>query len=92
MSGHASRKSLDDKDIVLMMSETINPAALKAIIHSKSDLICSMFHLTYNMILNLLQMENINSEYILKKAFLQFQNQNNILLLYNSTEVGTSTH
>ncbi len=34
----------------------------------------SAFHLTYNMVLNLLRVEEINPEYMLERSFYQFQN------------------
>jgi len=85
MSGRAGRRVLDDKGIViLMIDEQISPAVVKALIYGKPDPIYSAFHLTYSMILNLLQMKRINLKYILKKSFLQFQSQTDIAVLYNS--------
>ena len=34
----------------------------------------SAFRLTYNMVLNLLRLEEINPEFMLEKSFYQFQN------------------
>lgn len=38
-----------------------------------ADPLNSAFHLTYNMVLNLLRVEEINPEYMLEKSFYQFQ-------------------
>ena len=38
------------------------------------DPLNSAFHLTYNMVLNLLRVEEINPEYMLERSFYQFQN------------------
>jgi ATP-dependent RNA helicase DOB1 len=38
----------------------------------------SAFHLTYNMVLNLLRVEGINPEFMLQRSFFQFQNYANI--------------
>ena len=38
------------------------------------DPLNSAFHLTYNMVLNLLRVEEINPEFVLERSFYQFQN------------------
>ena len=42
------------------------------------DPLNSAFHLTYNMVLNLLRVEEINPEYMLERSFYQFQNNSTI--------------
>lgn len=42
------------------------------------DPLNSAFHLTYNMVLNLLRVEEINPEYMLERSFYQFQNNSSI--------------
>ncbi|XP_029680470.1 exosome RNA helicase MTR4 [Formica exsecta] len=84
MSGRAGRRGLDDKGIViLMIDEQVSPVVGKAIVQGKPDPINSAFHLTYNMVLNLLRVEEINPEYMLERSFFQFQNQAGIPVLYN---------
>ncbi|XP_047024419.1 exosome RNA helicase MTR4 [Helicoverpa zea] len=76
MSGRAGRRGLDDKGIViLMIDEKVTPAVVKGMVQGKADPINSAFHLTYNMVLNLLRVEEINPEYMLERSFFQFQNQ-----------------
>lgn len=76
MSGRAGRRGLDDKGIViLMVDEKVPPAAGRSIVKGLADPINSAFHLTYNMVLNLLRVEEINPEYMLERSFYQFQNQ-----------------
>lgn len=76
MSGRAGRRGLDDKGIViLMIDEKVSPQEGREIIQGKADPINSAFHLTYNMVLNLLRVEEINPEYMLERSFFQFQNQ-----------------
>lgn len=79
MSGRAGRRGLDDKGIViLMIDEQVSPVVGKDIIQGLTDPINSAFHLTYNMVLNLLRVEEINPEYMLERSFYQFQNQASI--------------
>lgn len=74
MSGRAGRRGLDDRGIViLMIDEKMSPAVGKELIRGKSDPINSAFHLTYNMVLNLLRVEEVNPEYMLEHSFFQFQ-------------------
>ncbi|KAK3602043.1 hypothetical protein CHS0354_021137 [Potamilus streckersoni] len=75
MSGRAGRRGLDDRGIViLMVDEKMSPAVGKMIIKGLPDSLNSAFHLTYNMVLNLLRVEEINPEYMLERSFYQFQN------------------
>jgi len=85
MSGRAGRRGLDEKGLViLMMDEKVSPAVGKEIVQGKPDPINSAFHLTYNMVLNLLRVEEINPEYMLERSFFQFQNQSSIPHIVNS--------
>lgn len=87
MSGRAGRRGLDDKGIViLMIDEKVSTAAAKEIVQGKADPINSAFHLTYNMVLNLLRVEEINPEYMLERSFFQFQNQASIPDKYNGVQ------
>lgn len=58
-----------------MVDEKVAPAAGRNIVKGSPDPINSAFHLTYNMVLNLLRVEDINPEYMLERSFFQFQNQ-----------------
>lgn len=87
MSGRAGRRGIDDKGIViLMIDEKVSPAVGKDIVQGKPDPINSAFHLTYNMVLNLLRVEEINPEYMLERSFFQFQNQSSIPDLYKKVQ------
>jgi ATP-dependent RNA helicase DOB1 len=85
MSGRAGRRGLDDKGIVIMMiDERMSPSAAKDIIKGQANALNSAFHLTYNMVLNLLRVEGINPEFMLQRSFYQFQNYANIPSLCES--------
>lgn len=87
MSGRAGRRGLDDKGIViLMIDEKVSPNVGRGIVQGKADPINSAFHLTYNMVLNLLRVEEINPEYMLERSFFQFQNQSSIPDLYKKVQ------
>ncbi|PKI84638.1 RNA helicase [Malassezia vespertilionis] len=75
MSGRAGRRGLDDRGIVIMMfDEKLEPDAAKTMVKGEADRLDSAFHLGYNMILNLMRVEGMSPEYMLKNCFFQFQN------------------
>ena len=58
-----------------MCDEKMEPEVGKGLLQGQADKLNSAFHLTYNMVLNLLRVEEINPEYMLEKCFFQFQNK-----------------
>jgi len=87
MSGRAGRRGLDDKGIVIMMvDESMSASKGRSLVMGSADKLNSAFHLTYNMVLNLLRVEEINPEFMMERSFHQFQNYSNIPKLYEEVK------
>ena len=59
---------------VCMMDEQLEPTQAKEMIKGQADCLDSSFHLGYNMLLNLLRVEDQNPIKMIARSFLQFQN------------------
>lgn len=82
MSGRAGRRGLDDNGtVIVMLDEPLTVAEGKDLMMGKADPLNSAFHLTYNMLLNLIRVDDINPEYLLERSFFQFQNHTNLPIL-----------
>ena len=58
-----------------MCDQQMSTDIAKSLIKGDADPLNSQFRLTYNMILNLLRVEGVEPDFILKKSFFHFQNQ-----------------
>ncbi|KAH9510604.1 Exosome RNA helicase MTR4 [Dermatophagoides farinae] len=75
MSGRAGRRGFDERGIVICQIDKKNsPILVEQMICGKPETLNSAFHLTYNMVLNLSRVEQVNPEYILKHSFFNFNN------------------
>ncbi len=70
MSGRAGRRGLDDRGVTIMIAnKKLEPDVAKSILKGQSDPLHSAFHLGYNMLLNMLRIEDIHPEDIILKSF-----------------------
>lgn len=78
MSGRAGRRGLDERGIViLMVDEKMEPPVAKGMLKGHADTLLSSFHLGYNMLLNLMRVEGVDPEYLIRRSFHQFQTDRN---------------
>ncbi|KAJ3171371.1 hypothetical protein HDU87_008328 [Geranomyces variabilis] len=71
MSGRAGRRGLDDMGLVIVAcgDEVPDTTALQKMILGQPTKLASQFRLTYNMILNLLRVEALKVEEMIKRSF-----------------------
>ena len=70
MSGRAGRRGLDDRGVTIMIAnKKLEPDVAKSILKGQSDPLYSAFHLGYNMLLNMMRIEDIHPEDIILKSF-----------------------
>jgi len=73
MSGRAGRRGLDKRGIVILMAnKKLEPDVAKGMLKGKSDALYSSFHLGYNMLLNMMRVQDIVPENIILNSFHQF--------------------
>lgn len=76
MSGRAGRRGKDDRGIVIqMMEDSVDPSITKDILYGAPDSLNSSYHIKYNMLLNMLRVEDVDPEYLLRASFHQFQQE-----------------
>lgn len=78
MSGRAGRRGLDTTGMVILFAKDLPPDSnLKHMMLGAPTKLESQFKLTYNMILNLLRVEALKVEDMIKKSFSENDNQKN---------------
>jgi len=76
MSGRAGRRGKDDRGVVIqMMDEKMEPAVCKGILYGDPDPLNSSYKISYNMLLNMLRVEDVDPEYLLRASFHQYQQE-----------------
>jgi len=76
MSGRAGRRGKDDRGLVIqMLDEKMEPAICKGILYGDPDPLNSSYRISYNMLLNLMRVEDVEPEYLLRASFHQFQRE-----------------
>jgi ATP-dependent RNA helicase DOB1 len=76
MSGRAGRRGKDDRGIVIqMLDEKMEPDVAKGMLYGDPDPLFSSYHLSYNMVLNMLRVEDADPEHILRASFHQYQQE-----------------
>jgi len=76
MSGRAGRRGKDDRGIVIqMLDEKMEPTVCKEILYGNPDPLNSSYKIGYNMLLNLMRVEDVDPEYLLRASFHQFQKE-----------------
>jgi len=78
MSGRAGRRGKDDRGIVIqMLDEKMEPDVAKGMLYGDPDPLFSSYHVSYNMVLNMMRVEDADPENILRASFHQYQQEQN---------------
>ncbi|KAL3925688.1 MAG: hypothetical protein SGILL_000244, partial [Bacillariaceae sp.] len=76
MSGRAGRRGKDDRGLVIqMLDEKMEPSVCKGILYGDPDPLNSSYRISYNMLLNLMRVEDVEPEFLLRASFHQFQRE-----------------
>ena len=76
MSGRAGRRGKDDRGIVIqMLDEKMDPDVAKGMIYGASDPLFSSYRVNYNMVLNMLRVEDADPDNLLRSSFFQYQQE-----------------
>lgn len=87
MSGRAGRRGKDDRGIVIqMLDEKVEPDVAKNMIYGASDPLHSSYHVSYNMVLNMLRVQDANPENLIRSSFHQYEQEQGAPLLEQQAE------
>lgn len=77
----------DDRGIVIqMLDEKMEPDVCKGILYGAPNPLNSSYHISYNMLLNLMRVEDVDPEYLLRASFFQFQRELEVPSLIHQAE------
>ncbi|CAD5205733.1 unnamed protein product [Bursaphelenchus okinawaensis] len=83
MSGRAGRRGKDPQGLcILMVDQKMSDEVAKKIVKGQTDPLNSQFRLTYNMVLNLIRVPDVNPEYMMERSFRYFQNKALLVPIY----------
>lgn len=78
-AGRAGRRGKDDRGLVIqMLDEKMEPAVCKGILYGDPDPLNSSYRISYNMLLNLMRVEDVEPEFLLRASFHQFQKETEV--------------
>eukprot|EP00526_Cylindrotheca_closterium_P029124 CAMPEP_0113649258 /NCGR_PEP_ID=MMETSP0017_2-20120614/26169_1 /TAXON_ID=2856 /ORGANISM="Cylindrotheca closterium" /LENGTH=1088 /DNA_ID=CAMNT_0000561611 /DNA_START=16 /DNA_END=3282 /DNA_ORIENTATION=- /assembly_acc=CAM_ASM_000147 len=87
MSGRAGRRGKDDRGLVIqMLDEKMEPSVCKGILYGDPDPLNSSYRISYNMLLNLMRVEDVEPEFLLRASFHQFQREKEAPALITKAE------
>lgn len=87
MSGRAGRRGKDDRGLVIqMLDEKMEPSVCKGILYGDPDPLNSSYRISYNMLLNLMRVEDVEPEFLLRASFHQFQREKDAPALLTQAE------
>jgi ATP-dependent RNA helicase DOB1 len=69
-----------------MLDEKMEPAVCKGILYGDPDPLNSSYRISYNMLLNLMRVEDVEPEYLLRASFHQFQREKEAPALITQAE------
>jgi len=76
MSGRAGRRGKDDRGVVIqMVNEKMEPAVCKGMLYGDPDPLNSSYRISYNMLINMVRVEDVDPEYLLRASFHQYQQE-----------------
>ena len=75
-----------------MLDEKMEPAVCKGILYGDPDPLNSSYKISYNMLLNLMRVEDVEPEFLLRASFHQFQREKEApALLLKAEELETES-